>query len=86
MSFDDVINVMENDPNMTTIYRAACMVYISNKPNKEILQKALKVLKTSDSLPTCAAFMGVLYHKVGPNAAVLDFENWIRICREELKN
>lgn len=86
MSFDEVINVMENDPNMTTIYRAACMVYISHKPDKEILQKALQVLETSDSLPTCAAFMGVLYNKVGPDAAFLDFENWIKICREKLKN
>jgi len=84
-SLDQVVKMMEEDPAMSDSYRAACMVYIKNKPHKEVLQKAFEVLKMSESLPACAAFMGVLSDIIGLKAAPLDFEGWIKICEEELK-
>jgi len=84
LSLDEIILIMEN-PTVTDKNRRVCMIYIKNKPKKEVLQKALGVLKKSDSLPTCAAFCGILNEIADTKAEFLDFKGWIKICEKELQ-
>ena len=84
LSLNDIVAAMEN-PALPDNYRHTCMVYIKAKPKEEILKKALEVLKTSNSLPTSAAFCGVLAEISENKAGFLDFDGWIEICQRELE-
>ncbi len=72
-------------PSTSDNFRYTLMVYIKGdtktkgKPKDEILKKALDLFKNSDSLPTCAAFSGILNEISDKKAAFLDFDNWIKI-------
>ena len=82
---DEIVEKMQN-PNISEENRHTGMVYIKRiRPKKKIFKKALKVLETSNSLPTCAAFMGVLSAISESKADFLDFEGWIKICQGELE-
>lgn len=84
LSLDEIVERMEN-PTMSHETRSYCMPYIKRKTNKEIFEKSIDVLENSDSLPTCAAFCGVLYEISEKRTDFLDFDGWTIICEENLK-
>ena len=90
---DELIRRME-DPFLPAHYRRLCMPGIKFKPKKQILEKALEVLLKSHSLPTCAAFCGVLRALLDEGVfgerpegqpAFLDFQSWRALCEAELR-
>ncbi|NQS88205.1 hypothetical protein HQ584_00190 [Patescibacteria group bacterium] len=84
LSLDEIVRRMHN-PTRPDSYRHTYMVYIEDKPKKEIYQAALTMFHTSDSLPTCAAFCGILSEISEQKAGFLDFDGWTKICEEELR-
>ena len=84
LPLDEIVRRMHN-PTMPDNYRHTCMVYIRDKPKKEIYQVALTVFRTSNSLPICAAVCGVLSEISEQKAGFLDFDGWSKICEEELR-
>ena len=84
ISLDEIVNLMLEKPTLGDDYRRTCMAHIKKKPKKEIFEKALIVF-ASDSLPTCAAFCGVLSDISDEKARFLDFDGWTKICQEQLR-
>jgi len=84
LSLDEIVERMEN-PYFPDEYRHTCMVYVQEKPRGEVFRKVLEVLQHSDSLPTCAAFCGVLSKISDEKSPFLDFEGWIRVCQSQLR-
>lgn len=83
LSLDEIVKQMSKG-SMHDTYRRTCMIYIKEKPKMEVFAKALSVFETSDYLPTCAAFCGVLSEISDEKAKFLDFDAWIKICKEQL--
>jgi len=88
LSIKEIASIMER-PNVTHAERHSAMADIYEKHQiRETYIAALDILENSDSLPTCAAFCGVLrkiYDGEIPSTAIfLAFDYWEDICREEL--
>lgn len=66
--------------------RSYLMRYIKSRPKKEILTHAKSILEGSDSLPACAAICGILKEILGDRADFLEFEQWSKVCAQELAN
>jgi len=71
-------------PNMAKEYIPAMMAHIAKKPEKEVCLTAKRILQSSDSLPASAATCGILDKVLGKKAQFLAFEDWIKVCEEEL--
>ena len=82
-NLDELVEKM-NNLLFTNEQRHTCMVYIKKKPKEEILHAAIKLLKTSDYLHTCAAFCGVLAEMFDYKFEITEFEEWIKFCEKEL--
>lgn len=83
LSTDEILERMESQA-MTHEKRNYCMVYLQDKPQIELYEQGLRILKNSDSLPTCAAICGVIKELSGNELYFLDFDGWIKICEENL--
>lgn len=87
LSVKEIALLMEQ-PTTSHTNRHSMMADIYEKHQiKETYEVALDVLENSDSLPTCAAFCGILkkiYIGKAPKS-ILDFESWKSICKSELK-
>jgi len=83
-SLKEIISTME-DPTLSHEARLMCMFYVKARPKEQVFQKALTVLKSSNSLFTCAAFCGILSEISDDKAEFLDFKGWCEICQKELK-
>ncbi len=84
ITLDEIVTMMLGQPSLRDAYRHTCMVYIQKKAKKEVFEAALRVF-ASDSLPTCAAFCGVLSKVSDKKAEFLDFDGWTKICQKQLK-
>lgn len=74
------------DPRLPNNIRHTLMVYIINKPEKEICTEAVKLLKNSDSLPASAATCGILDSKFKSKAQFLDFVAWKKFCENYINS
>lgn len=70
--------------NMPKEYIPSLMADIAAKPKKEVSLEAKQILQSSDSLWACAATCGILKKVLGDKAPFLAFEDWIKVCEEEL--
>ncbi|MGD2093516.1 MAG: hypothetical protein PVH77_00750 [Phycisphaerales bacterium] len=73
-------------PNFPQNHIPSMMSHISDKPKNEICESAKDILEHSDSLTACAATCGILRKILGDKAPFLAFEQWAKICEEELGN
>ena len=73
-------------PNLPKDHITAMMGHIANKPKNEICQSAKDLLEHSDSLIACAATCGILRNILGDKAPFLAFDQWIKVCKNELQN
>jgi hypothetical protein len=72
-----ISNEMDDDS------RHGYMQYIVKRPKEDVFKEALRVFE-SDSLPTCAAFCGILSEISEEKADFLDFDAWTEICKKQV--
>jgi esterase/lipase len=73
-------------PFVPVEHRRVMMLYISQKPKKDILESSLNILRNSESLDACAVACGVLKNTLKRNDVnFMDFDGWIKAINEELK-
>ena len=84
ISIEEIIAWMER-PSFPESDRQSAMVYVIKRPREEVFKNAINVLRTSPSLPTCAAINGILIELLGNRAEFLDFNGWIRVLESELE-
>lgn len=77
--FESIEDTMISDKIRHTL-----MVYIIQKPKNEIYIEALRILRSSDSLPASAATCGILSKILGEKAQFLEYDKWIHICENEI--
>lgn len=77
--FESIEDTMISDKIRHTL-----MVYIIKKPRNEICIEALRILRSSDSLPASAATCGILSMILGEKAQFLEYDKWIHICENEI--
>lgn len=83
-SVTELFRILES-PSLPKEHIPPLMACIANKPKNEVLQEAKRVLQDSDSLLACAATCGILTKILGDKADFLAFDDWIRVCVEEMQ-
>jgi hypothetical protein len=73
-------------PSIAKEHIPAMMAHIAKKPKNEVYLYAKRILESSDSLPACAATCGILSKMVGEKAPFLAFDDWSKVCQQELDN
>lgn len=72
------------DARLSDKIRHTLMVYIIKKPKDEICVEALRILKSSDSLPATAATVGILSNIFVQKTQFLEYSKWIKFCEDEI--
>lgn len=85
VSLHVLVDMMLKQTDMPDDHRYRLMAYIVSRPKEEIFREALIVFE-SDSLPTCAAFCGILSRISDEKANFLDFDAWTKICQKQVIN
>lgn len=78
----DIVNMVDI-PHETRRFSAR---FITEKPQKEILEGAHKTLGESNSLYALAAICGILKEKFGRKADFMDLDGWKTYCEQRLKH